>query len=316
MSRVLVTGGFGYVGGRIAARLLGDGHRVRVASRRPAAPAWARGMELATLDWNRDGALAEACRGMDAVVHLAAMNEIDCARDPVGALMANAALTQRLVEAAAAEGVGRFVFFSTAHVYGAPLAGRIDEAVMPRPAHPYSISNRCGEDWVLAAHAQKRLGGLVLRLSNAVGAPAGEGTGRWTLLVNDLCRSAAAGGRLVMRSSGLQRRDFVPLADVGAALAHLLALPVASWGDGVMNLGLGRSMAVGEMAELVAARARAAGLDATLEKPEPAPGETADMLDYRIDRLRATGFTPAGDLAAAVDETLAFCRRDCTVAVP
>lgn len=309
MTRILVTGGFGYVGGRIATRLLRDGHQVRIASRRKTAPDWARSAELATVEWGQDGSLAELCRGMEVVVHLAAMNEIDCARDPAGALRANGELTLRLVEAAVAEGVGRFAFFSTAHVYGAPLAGRIDEAVLPRPRHPYAISNRCGEDYVLAAHAQGRLGGLALRLSNAVGAPAGDGTERWTLLVNDLCRSAVAEGRMVMRSSGMQRRDFVPLADVEAALVHLLGLPVAQWGDGLFNLGLGRSLLVREMADLVLDRARALDPSVILERPEPAVGERADELDYRIDRLRAAGFIPGGDLVAAVDETLAFCRR-------
>ncbi len=74
-------------------------------------------------------------------------------------------------------------------------------------------------------------------------------------------------------------------------------------------LGLGRSLLVREMADLVLDRARALDPSVILERPEPAVGERADELDYRIDRLRAAGFIPGGDLVAAVDETLAFCRR-------
>jgi UDP-glucose 4-epimerase len=89
-------------------------------------------------------------------------------------------------------------------------------------------------------------------------------------------------------------------------MVHLLAAD--DWGDGLFNLGLGRSMTVRDMAELVAARATALGIDAPLDCPQPAAGETALPLDYRIDKLRATGFVPRGDVVAAVDEMLVFCR--------
>ncbi|MBC7952353.1 MAG: SDR family oxidoreductase [Rhodospirillaceae bacterium] len=304
MSTILVTGGFGYVGGRLAARLLADGHHVRIATRRAAAPAWAGDAELVTVDW-RDG-LGALCQGVDTVLHLAAMSEVDAVRDPVMALDINAVLTVRLLEAAMAAGVRRFVYFSTAHVYGAPLAGTITETTLPRPVHPYAITHRTAEDFVLAAHDAKRIQGLVVRLSNVIGAPADNGAERWTLLVNDLCRTAVTNGRMVMRSSGMQHRDFVPQADVEAAIVHLLATD--DWGDGLFNLGLGRSMTVRHMAELVASRAAALGITVPLDCPPPALGENAVPLDYRIDKLRATGFAPRGDIMAAVDETLVFCR--------
>lgn len=303
MGGILVTGGSGYVGGRLVERLAGQGRRVRVATRGAADPFRDLGVETVRIDWSGDGDLDRACAGMDAVIHLAAMNEVGCARDPVAALEVNGGQSLRLLEAAIRTGVGRFVYFSTAHVYGAPLAGTITEAIAPRPVHPYSITHRTAEDFVLAAHDLGRIGGLVLRLSNAIGAPAASGADRWTVLVNDLCRQAAETGRMALKSSGMQRRDFVPLADVADAVVHLLGLPVAAWGDGVFNLGLGRSKSVAEMAQIAARLA-----DVPLDRPDPAPGETAPDLDYRIDRLRGTGFVPAGDIEAAVAETLDYCR--------
>ena len=117
---------------------------------------------------------------MDAIVHLAAMNEMDCARDPAAALEVNTALTLRLLNAAVAAGVRRFVYLSTAHVYGAPLRGHIDERALPRPVHPYAITHRAAEDFVLAAFDAGRIEGVVLRLSNGVGAPAHAAVDRWT----------------------------------------------------------------------------------------------------------------------------------------
>ncbi|MBR9973695.1 NAD-dependent epimerase/dehydratase family protein [Magnetospirillum sulfuroxidans] len=307
MTAILVTGGSGYVGGRLVRHLLTQGHEVRLASRRPLSPAWAKNARTIVLDWDDPASLAAASAGCQTVVHLAGLSDGECARDPVQALRVNGEYTIRLLEAAINADCQRFVLFSTAHVYGARLNGVVDETALPLPRHPYGISNRVAEDFVLAAHAQGRIGGLALRLSNAIGAPVHAGIDRWGLLVNDLCQAAAMGGPLVMRTSGLVRRDFIPLADVENALAYLLTLPLVAWADGLMNLGTGQGTSVAAMADLVLARARAKGLNVALQRPAPAPGEIATPLEYRIDKLRSCGFIPQADLAGAIDETLDFC---------
>lgn len=170
---VLLTGGLGYLGGRLACALVAVGHQVRCGTRRPgaAAPDWLPGMSMVMLDWASTEALTEACRGVDCIIHLAAMNEVESTRDPVGALEMNGLASLRLLEAAKAAGVRRFVYFSTAHVYGAPLQGSIDETSLPRPVHPYAITHKVAEDFVLAAHDRKQIEGVVIRLSNGFGAP-------------------------------------------------------------------------------------------------------------------------------------------------
>ena len=75
-----------------------------------------------------------------------------------------------------------------------------------------------------------------------------------TLLVNDLCRQAVQTGKLVMRSSGLQQRDFITLTDVGRAVRHLLELPPADCGDGLFNLGGDNSISVWDMVQRVSLR--------------------------------------------------------------
>lgn len=309
--RILVTGGFGYVGGRVAQALAASPERhVVLGSRSPRPPpVWLPGAEVCPMDWDSPGSLAAACDGVQAVLHLAAMNEIDAAKDPAGALAVNGVNTVRLLEAAKAQRVARFLFLSTAHVYGAPLAGRIAESTPARPRHPYASSHRAGEDVVLAARDDRRIGGIVVRLSNGFGAPAHADVDRWTLLVNDLCRQAARQHKLVLRSAGLQRRDFVTLYDTARALLHLLELPDAQLGDGVFNLGGCRALKVIEMAELVQHRCAAVlGHRPEIEKPLPAAGETSLELDYRIDKLVATGFSLSGDFAAEIDATLKLCR--------
>jgi UDP-glucose 4-epimerase len=237
------------------------------------------------------------------------MNEVDAAKDPMGALCINAKESLAWLRAAQNASVKRFIFFSTAHVYASPLIGRLDEATLPAPRHPYAITHRATEDFVLAAHAAGEIDGLVLRLSNAIGAPADAEVNRWMLVANDLCRQAVRDGKLVLKSSGLQLRDFVPMQDVTKAILHFATAPRATWGDGLFNLGSGTSISVYDLACLIGERARAIfGRDVPVERVAPIEGETPPPLDFCIKKLRATGFVPTGDLAREIDETLLLCK--------
>lgn len=302
--RVLVTGAGGYLGGRLVAHLeQGSRFRVRRGSRRADS-----GSDdvVAIGDLGDVALLKAACRDMDAVVHLAALNEIDSAREPARAHEVNVEGTRRVVDGAVTAGVRRFVYLSTAHVYGAPLEGRIDEAHPTTPAHPYARTHRDAEDIVLGARAS--IEPVVLRLSNAVGAPTRPDVDRWTLLVNDLCRQVATSGSMTLRSSGLARRDFIPMSDACAAIEHFLLLPAEALPDGPVNLGGGRSARVLDIVELIAARAEAVlGTRPRIARPEPAADEVSPELDFRIDRLLAAGFRPRGDLVAEIDDTLRLC---------
>lgn len=307
----LITGGLGYLGGRLSLGLRSDASlALRLGTRRvpDALPQWAREFEVIPMDLSTDASLDAACKGVSHVIHLAAANEIDSADDPQLALEINTAGALRMLHAAERARVERFIYLSTAHVYGSPLAGVIDERTLPRPVHPYAITHRAAEDFVLASHDRRRLVGIVLRLSNGFGAPADPSVNRWTLLANDLCRQAVSTRRLVLRSSGLQQRDFITLDDVAGAVSHFISLPVEDCGNGLFNLGGGRAMSVLAMAELVAARCEAMlGFRPPIERPAPEELSAPGALDYRIDKLRASGFSPKGSFEAELDSTLKLC---------
>lgn len=311
---VLLTGGMGYVGGRIAQALAEQTNlTLRLSSRTPPAsrPDWLARGEVVTMDLFNDESLQHACHGTDCIVHLAALNEIDSAQDPVQALKINAQGTLRLLQAAKKTGVKRFIYFSTAHLYGAPLAGDIDETTLPRPVHPYAITHRSAEDFVLAAHGSGALTGLVVRLSNGLGAPAHAAVNRWTLIGNDLCRQAVQTGALQLRSSGLQWRDFVALSDVAAAALHFLHLPESQCGDGIFNLGGAKAMRVIDLAHLIAQRCGVVlGFVPPVTHHQPQAGEINPQLNYRIDKLLSTGFKLQGSLEEEIDATLALCQRN------
>ncbi len=307
--RVLLTGGLGYVGGRLALALDEAGYGVHCGTRRCelSAPTWLPNLQMVHMDWSSTESLTQVCQGVDYVIHLSAMNEVESARDLVGALEVNGMASLRLLEAAKAAGVKRFVYFSTAHVYGEPLQGDIDETTLPRPVHPYAITHRLAEDFVLAAHDRKLIEGVVIRLSNGFGAPVTSDVDRWTLLVNDLCRQAATTGELRLNSSGTQPRDFITLGDVARAVNHLLQIDVSQLGDGLFNLGGGQAMSILEMTKRIAARWQLlTGRDIAIVRPA-GDGMLPPALNYRCDKLVATGFTLTSEVNREIDDTLKLC---------
>lgn len=305
--RILVTGGMGLVGGRVAQTLAGQGGSVILGSRRAqTTPSWLPTADVIEMDWMSTDSLIAACAGVDAIVHLAAMNDAECLRDPVAALEVNGVNTARLIEAAKVTGVARFIYFSTAHIYGSPLAGQIDEDTLPRCRHPYASSHRAAEDVVLAAG--DKLSSIVLRLSNGFGRPTHADVNSWMLLVNDLCLQAVTKGSMTLRSSGMQRRDFVTLHDVGVAVSHMLNLPDAKIGNGIFNIGGGHSMRVIDMAELIQSRCSALlGFKPEIIRPAPHANEENPELDYKIGKLLASGFVLSGSAEAEIDGVLMMC---------
>ena len=311
--RILVTGGFGYLGGRLAQYLASqEGYEILLGSRRQSKPPfWLPQAKVVQTCWDSPQGLQEVCSGVDCIIHLAGMNAQDCAADPDAAMKVNAVATSHLVQAAVRQKVKRFIYMSTVHVYGSPLAGVITEETKPTPTHPYALSHQSGEDAVLASHQSGEIEGMVIRLSNAYGAPADKDVNCWMLLVNDLCRQAAISGRLVLRSAGLQKRDFIPLHDVVRAIDHFIECPFDKSGDGIFNLGGEATYRVIELAELIAERCETVlGFRPEIERPDSVLGEGSPELNYRIDKLKETGFSLNGNIKKEIDATLVFCHKN------
>ncbi|MCG8995481.1 NAD-dependent epimerase/dehydratase [Laribacter hongkongensis] len=304
--RVLVAGGFGFVGGRVAQALASAGHTVVLGTRqtRPHSD-WLQAGIVQCLDWENPSQLCQACHGVAAIVHAAGMNAADCAADAAAALHVNGVYSARLVQAAIDAGVARFFYFSTAHVYASPLAGNIDEQTCPRNMHPYATSHLAGEHALLHALQRGALHGSVLRLSNGFGRPAQAAADCWGLLANELCRQAVVQRKLVLRSGGAQLRDFIPLSAVCADVQSLLRCP-ADQLPPILNMVSAEAISVAGMASLIQQRcALTLGYTPPLEYGqgiEPSPS-------LRMNSLHAQHLQLARpvDLASELDELLAFC---------
>ncbi len=310
MRKVLITGGCGYLGGRLAQYLASqEGYEILLGSRRQTQPpSWLPQAKVVETQWDSPQGLDEVCSGVDCIVHLAGMNAQDCAADPDAAMKVNAVATAHLVQAAIRQKVKRFIYMSTVHVYGSPLTGVITEETKPTPVHPYALSHQAGEDMVLASHQSGEIEGIVIRLSNAYGAPADKGVNCWMLLINDLCKQAATSGKLVLHSAGLQKRDFIPLHDVALGIKHFIELSRDKSGDGIFNLGGEAPYRIIDLAELIAERCETVlGYRPEIARPDPTPGEVSPKLNYQIGKLKETSFSLSGNVEKEVDATLRFC---------
>ena len=309
--KVLLTGGFGYLGGRLAQFFASKTpYEILLGSReKTKPPEWCPKAEVVQTQWGSLTCLEHICSAVDAVVHLAGMNAQNCATDPVAALEVNAVATARLLHAAIRQGAKRFIYLSTAHVYGSPLNGVITEETCPVSLYPYAASHRAGEDVVRAANRRGEIEGIVIRLSNTFGAPAHKDANCWMLLVNDLCRQAVSTQSMLLRSSGIQRRNFVPMHDVCRAIDYLLHHPAQDRNRDVFNVGGDWSPPVWEMACLIQERCTVKlGFQPKLTRIIPQTGENSCDLDYRSDALRQAGFQPNANKVDEIDQLLNFCK--------
>jgi UDP-glucose 4-epimerase len=309
--RILIAGGRGFVGGRIAEYLSRQGHQVVIGSRQAKnPPAWLAHSEAALLNFDDLLSLRQACTDVEVVIHAAGMNAQDCAANPEAALISNGVHTTRLLSAACDAGVPRFIYLSTAHVYANPLVGVINEQTCSKNLHPYATSHYAGECAVLNANQRDQTDGIVLRLSNAVGTPMDQDANCWMLLVNDLCMQAVKAKQLTLQSDGSQVRDFIGLDAVCAVVSNLAARQLGNRAGGLYNLGSGISQTVFEIAQLVQQRSELVlGFAPAIARKQDHNVQKSMPLQYQLYGLRAIGIEPSSNIVQEVDRLLVYCKK-------
>jgi UDP-glucose 4-epimerase len=266
-SSILVTGGAGYIGSHTVRQLVERGERVVVLDNLSTGYRSAvLGTPLVVGDTGDRELVARvlAEHSIDTVLHFAAHTIVpESVSDPLKYYRNNTCATRNLLEQCDAAGVRRFVFSSTAAVYGIPAGGRAREDSPTVPINPYGTSKLMSE-WMLRdlAAASKTMRYVALRYFNVAGSDPGGRIGHSaptaTLLVKVACQVAVGArpslsifGTDYPTPDGTGVRDYIHVDDLAAA--HLSALDYLEQGgtSTTLNCGYGHGYSVREVIQTV-----------------------------------------------------------------
>ena len=257
--RYLITGGAGFVGSHLSARLLGEGHRVTViddlstGAWRNIAPLEGNPNFRAVIaDMNNADLLESEVAPVDFVFHLASAVGVRLVVErPVETIRRIVEPTEKLTD-----GCSKYrrpiPLTSTSEVYG--ISERIpfreeDPVVIGatvKPRWAYASAKMLDEFYLLAHHKETALPVFIVRLFNTVGA---RQTGKYGMVLPRFVSAALAGEPLVVHGDGTQKRCFCSVLDVVEGLIRVSRAPEAA--GKVMNLGSDDEIAIGDLARRV-----------------------------------------------------------------
>jgi UDP-glucose 4-epimerase len=221
--KVLVTGGSGFIGSHVVDRVRARGHDVRIFDL--VASPYHDDVDTVLGDLCDPGEVSRALDGCDAVVHLAAVADVDkVAQDPALTDRVNVHGTQVLLEGVRDRKLGRFVYASTIWVYG-DAAGpeALDEDTpLDHPKHFYTATKIAGEMYTVSYGELYGVEWTILRFGIPYGPRA-----RPTAVVPAFTAKALAGQPLTIAGDGTQSRRFVYVEDLAEGVAAAL-VPAAA----------------------------------------------------------------------------------------
>lgn len=320
---VLVTGGAGYIGSHMVLDLLEAGERVVVLDNLSTGFPWAVDPRATLIIGDMgDQALVETIirqHGVEAIIHFAARIVVpDSVADPLGYYLSNTVKTRAVIAAAVAGGVKRFIFSSTAAVYGTPEVMPVNEEAPPRPESPYGTSKLITEWMLRDAGAAHDLSYVVLRYFNVAGAdPAGR-TGQSTPNATHLIKVAvqtALGLRAKMdvfgtdypTPDGTCLRDYIHVTDLVRAHSAALAYLRGGGQSMVANCGYGTGYSVQQVIDTVRQVTR---VDFRADYAPRRPGDAAAVVADPTRAKTILSWQPIhDDLTGIVETAYAWERR-------
>ena len=309
MSKVLVTGGAGYIGAHVAAELLKSGYSIRIYDD------FSNGLHRRVDGKFRDIVdgdmldrvkLLGALDGIDAIIHLAAKKAVEeSVKDPLKYYENNVGGTLNLLGAMAAKGVKQLVYSSSAAVYSPNDKEAVVEDDPTAPLSPYGASKLLSEQLISSVGSAEQISNISLRYFNVVGSNIAEfGDNSKDNLVPKVFLALKNGKRPQIYGSdyptpdGTCIRDYIHVQDL--ALAHLAALKKVESGyiSQVYNVGSGKGYSVKEMMDQIA---KSIGRDIN---PELSPARAGDSpkLIASIDKIKEQlGWSPKASLEEMID---------------
>ena len=251
----LVTGGAGFIGSHLVERLLKAGHSVKVVDNLATgrlenlkAVKDESRLSFHRLDIAGDKRIGPLFAGVDWVFHLAALADIvPSIQRPLDYFRANVDGTARVLEAARAGGVKRFIYTASSSCYGLPDLLPTPETAAIKPMYPYALTKYLGEEMVSHWCQVYGLPTISLRLFNVYG-PRSRTAGTYGAVFGVFLAQKLAGKPFTVVGDGEQTRDFTFVSDVAEAYLRAAESDLAGK---IYNVGSGATYSVNRLVELL-----------------------------------------------------------------
>jgi UDP-glucose 4-epimerase len=292
-TRVLVTGGAGFIGSHMVDRLVNDGYDIRVIDDLSAGRLdnirghlSAGRVDFVKGDIRDVSLVRKSVDDVDVVVHFAALTSVPFSvAHPDLVFDVNLVGTLNLIRACVQEGVGRFVFVSSCAVCGDPEVLPVREEHRPNPISPYAESKLLAERYCLGFQDRQLLRSVVLRFFNVYGPR--QGMNDYSGVITRFIDRVRQKEPLVIYGDGSQTRDFVCVYDVVEAV---FASMKSSCAEGeVFNVGSGKPTSINELAKTVL---ELAGVDVAIRYEKPRAGDIKDSYADISKAKKLLGYEP------------------------
>ena len=277
--KYLVTGGAGFIGSHLVAALrerevevvVLDNFSTGLESNVPEGACVAKG------DAGDSAILEDILPGCAGIFHLAAVSSVQASmNDPLKVHNENLTATLALLEAARKHGVKRFVFSSSAAVYGDTHGKRAQETMKPNPLSHYAVQKLAGEHYCQVYARLYGMETVSLRYFNVFG-PRQRADSPYSGVIARFLDAAREARAPIIFGDGSQTRDFCPVADVVAANLTAATKPAGHMASGIFNIGSGNSISIRAVVDAIH------GIFPAMPAPENVPARAGEIAHSRAD---------------------------------
>jgi UDP-glucose 4-epimerase len=250
--KFLVTGGAGFIGTNLCKSLAAGGHEIIIVDNLSGGNANTipEGAALYRLDIRKTEPLSVLMRGVDVVVHLAALPRVQFSLDnPVESHDVNVNGTLSVLEAAKRVGVKRIVYAASSSAYGDQETLPLSLDLQPQPKSPYALHKYIGEEYMKLWSQLCSVETISLRFFNVYG-PHLDPDGPYALVIGRFLKLAAEQKPLPITGDGEQTRDFTHVSDVVAAIEKAAMATTVGKGE-VLNVGAGKQTSINTLAQMI-----------------------------------------------------------------
>lgn len=303
MTKVLVTGGAGFIGSNLVDGLLREGYEVRVldnfsTGRRENIEHVKNDIELIEGDMRDQEITDQAVAGVDMILHEAALPSVPRSINaPVTSNDVNVGGMLKLLSSAQKTGVQRMIMASSSSIYGNTVELPKHEGMTPKPMSPYAVTKLTGEHYLRVFHELYGMETLAIRYFNVFG-PRQDPTSQYSGVIAKFMDAALEGTKYTVNGDGLQARDFTYIDNV--VKGNLLALKASSLGGESVNVACGGKYS---LIELIDAINKAAHVDLPIEYGPNRAGDVKYSM-AAIEKAKALlGYEPEVDFYEGIKRT-------------